>query len=436
MADLATAHAALRLGLARGERREVVVEHELLVLLDEDLVHLLHVQLGAEGHAREGLGLAAGEDGGTVGAGEVIHLAPDRTHLIGLAAVQTAAFVQDHVAHGFLLGVMVVAVHHGGLRLLVLLGQGSEELGLDGLEAVLALVLGSGALGELVALVVAELMDSRAKGLVLLVVRVVALVHVGAELVHELLLHAAVLLDLLVGELDGLEHVVLGHLVHLTLDHHDVLLGGGDHEVQVGALVVLETGVDHELAVDAGDADLGDRTAERQVGGGEGAGSGEAGEGVGLDILLRGDEVDVHEDLEMEVIRPQGTDGTVHEAGDEHLVVRGTALALEETAREPAGGIILFTIIYGEGHEVGTLLDFLRAGDGGEQHRASHLHHRGTGGLLGQFSGLDLDDPTVGQLDLLLDDVHLFCFCYVLYRLFPVRPGTFFIKKGERSCLA
>ena len=274
-------------------------------------------------------------------------------------------------------------------------------------------MLGRGALRQLVALVIAELADGGAKGFVLLVVRVVTLVHVGAELVHELLLHAAVLLDLLVGELDGLEHVVLGNLVHLTFDHHDIFLGGGDHEVQVGALACLETGIDDELAVDAGDAHFGDRAAERQVGGGEGGGGGEAGEGVGLDVLLRGDEVDVHEDLEMEVIRPQGTDRTVHEAGDQHLVVRGAAFALEETARKPAGGIILFAIIYGEGHEIGSLLDFLRAGDGGEEHGATHLHHRGTGGLLGQLSGLDLDDPTVGQLDLLVDDVHWFYFCYV-----------------------
>ena len=300
-------------------------------------------------------------------------------------------------------------------------------------------MLGRGALRQLVALVIAELADGGAKGFVLLVVRVVALVHVGAELVHELLLHAAVLLDLLVGELDGLEHVVLGHLVHLTFDHHDVLLGGGDHQVEVGAGAVGETGIDHELAVDAGDTDLGNRTAEGQVGGGEGGGGGQAGEGVGLDVLLRGDEHDVHEDLEMEVIRPEGADRTVHQAGDEHLVIGGTALALEETAGETAGRIILFTIIYGEGHEVGTLLDFLRAGDSGEQHRAAHLHHRGTGGLLGQFAGLDLDHPTVGQFDLLVDDVHLFYFCYVFTSsiVIPDRIGDLFSsKKGERSCLA
>ena len=391
-------------------------------------------RLGAEGHARERLGLAAGEDGGAVGAGEVIDLAPDRADLVGLAAVQTAAFVQDHVAHGFLLGVMVVAVDESGLRLLVLFGQGGEELGLDGLETVLTLVLGSGALGEGVALAIAELVDGRAKGLVLLVVRVIALVHVRAELLHELLLDTAVLLDLLVGELDGLEHVVLGNLVHLTFHHHDVLLGGGDHQVEVGAGAVGEVGVDDELSVDAGDAHLGDRAAERQVGGGEGGGGGQAGQGIRLDVLLRGDQHNVHEDLEMEVIRPQRTDRTVHKAGDEHLVVRRTALALEETARETAGGIILFTIIYGEGHKVGSLLDFLRAGDGGEQHRATHLHHGGSGGLLGQFAGFDLDHPTVGQFDLLVDDVHCY-FCYVLRLVSSFRTGSgiFFHRKRGRD---
>ena len=63
MSNLTTSYAALRLGLTCCERREVVVEHELLVVLDEDLVGLLHIHLGSEGDGRKGLGFTAGEDG-------------------------------------------------------------------------------------------------------------------------------------------------------------------------------------------------------------------------------------------------------------------------------------------------------------------------------------------------------------------------------------
>ena len=81
MADLATAHTALRPCLTGSERREVVVEDNLLVILDENFVHLLHVKLGSEGHGSERLGLAAGEDCGTMCARKIANLAPDWTYL-------------------------------------------------------------------------------------------------------------------------------------------------------------------------------------------------------------------------------------------------------------------------------------------------------------------------------------------------------------------
>ena len=382
------------------------MEDELLVFLDEDLVHLLHVQLGTERDGGQGLGLAAGEDGAAVCAGQIADLAPDGADFVGLAAVEAQTFVEDHVAHGFLLHVVVVAVDHCGLELLILFGKGCEELVLDGGESVFALMLGLGGLSEGVALVVAEFADGLAEVFVLLVVGIVAFCAVGAELGHELLLDAAVLLYLFVGEFDGLEHVLLADFLHFAFDHHDVFLGCGDHQFEVGVLVLAEGRVDDPLAVDPCDADFGDGTAEGQVGSGEGAGGGQAGEGVGLDVLLGGNQADVDEDFQVEIIRPQRADGAVDQTGDEHLVVGGTAFALEETSGETAGGIVLFAVVYGKGHEISAFLDLFGACDGGQEHGATHLDDGRTVGLLGKFAGFDLDDPSVGQRDLLSNDVH------------------------------
>ena len=62
MTDLTTSDAALRLCLASGERREIIMENELLVALDEHLVHFLHIELGTEGYRGQGLGFSTGED--------------------------------------------------------------------------------------------------------------------------------------------------------------------------------------------------------------------------------------------------------------------------------------------------------------------------------------------------------------------------------------
>ena len=79
--------------------------------------------------------------------------------------------------------------------------------------------------------------------------RIVTLVHVSSKVMHKLLLHLTLSLDLLVGKLDGLKHIVLADLVHLALDHHDILLGGGNHELKVGIFHLRETRVDYKFTV-------------------------------------------------------------------------------------------------------------------------------------------------------------------------------------------
>ena len=170
--------------------------------------------------------------------------------------------------------------------------------------------------------------------LVLHVVRIVALVDIGSELVHKLLLYTTVSLYFLVGELDGLEHIVLAYLIHLSLNHHNVLLGCSDHEFEVGVLHLGEARVDYKLTVYPAHAHLGNRTAEREVGSGEGAGSCESGKCVRLYILLCGYKGNVDEDLEVEIIRPERTDRSVDKSGYEDLIVTGLAFPLHETARE------------------------------------------------------------------------------------------------------
>ncbi len=210
------------------------MQHELLVFLDEDLVHLLHVHLGTEGDGGKALGLAAGEDCASVCIGKISHFAPDGAHLRAVTAVQADAFVQDKVAHRFLLNIVVVPLHEGCLFLEFLFGNGCKEFFLDGLEAGFALMLGLCFLCEGVALVIACSLNCLAEFFILHVVRVVALGAVRSELVHEFFLDAAVLLDLFMSDLDGLEHVGLAHFLHFTFHHHDVLFGGGYHQFDVG----------------------------------------------------------------------------------------------------------------------------------------------------------------------------------------------------------
>ena len=73
------------------------------------------------------------------------------------------------------------------------------------------------------------------------------------------------LLDLLVGYLEGLQKLSLRHLVHLSLHHHDVVVGGAYHQLDVGTLHLLEGGVDHPFTIHTGHTHLGDGALERNV---------------------------------------------------------------------------------------------------------------------------------------------------------------------------
>src|SRR6185312_11030422 len=96
VADLAAARAAERLGLARGVRREVVVQHEALPALTGQRVDLLLVAGGAERGRDRRLRLAALEERRAVGAREDADLADDRPDRLHVAAVD-ALLLGEHV---------------------------------------------------------------------------------------------------------------------------------------------------------------------------------------------------------------------------------------------------------------------------------------------------------------------------------------------------
>ena len=239
-------------------------------------------------------------------------------------------------------------------------------------------------------------MDSLAEVFVLGVVGVVPL-DVLAEFPVQFFLDAAVNLDGLVGDLDGLEHDALGHLVHLTLYHHYVFFCGGDHQVEVGLSHLGEVGVDLELTVDPCYADLGNRAQEGDVAGCECAGCGKTGECIGLDVSLGGEQPYVHKDCEMEIIREKGPECPVDESCNEHLVVGCLAFPFHESSGIAACGVEFFFVVHLKWEEVSSFICFLCTCNSREKHRASHPNDCGTVCLLGNLASLDFNCPTVGQ---------------------------------------
>ncbi len=130
-----------------------------------------------------------------------------------------------------------------------------DEIGKNLVECVVALLFRQGLVYGVVGGLVELVVDLLAQVLVVHLVVVFAL-HVGAELLGELVLQLAHRHDGLLRCLESLHEVVLLHFAHLALNHHEVVLGAADHDVEVSVLHLLECRVDDILAVDAGNAAL------------------------------------------------------------------------------------------------------------------------------------------------------------------------------------
>ncbi len=401
MADLAPRGAAQALDLAGGERREVVVQHELFGVVEPEVVHQAVVAPGAEGGGRQHLRLAAREDRGAVRHGQHARLDPDGSDLVGAAAVGAAVLVQHQPAH---LGLFRLVV--GGLELLqavlgaVGLGVGHEPLedavahGLDGVGP-LVLARGEQRLAQAGrgrfarhGLDVGGIdLDGRLEALLGL-----------ADLLTHLRDQVDDRLEGLVGGLDGADHDVLGQFAGGGLDHHDGVLAGrhGELELRAAVLKVLQRRVDNVVAVHVADRAARRRpvpghVADRQRGRGPDR-SQRARIGLLVGREHRADDLD----LVAELLGEQRTDLPVGDAGVQRGLLAGTALAAEERAGDLADGVVALFVLDGERQERQRRAAVVHVC--GHQHEGVAVAHGDAAGdLLGVLAGLD-DELTPSEL--------------------------------------
>ena len=224
----------------------------------------------------------------------------------------------------------------------------------------------------------------------------------GARLLDQLLLQRDDVADAPLRDLEGLEHLGLGHLERAALDHDDRVRRAAHHEVDGRELELLERRIEDPVALDPAHAHGRQRTVPRHRRKAERGGRGHDAERVGIVLLVgrqHGDE-DLH--LVLESFREQRPDGAVDDPPREDLVVGRPSFALEEPTRDLARGVGLLAILDGEGEEREGG-DVGRYGDGGQYHRVAEAEHGGTCGLLGQPPGFQRE-WTSGELG--LDPLH------------------------------
>ena len=228
---------------------------------------------------------------------------------------------------------MVVTLYQGSFFVAFLFGKAFDIFVADGFEAVGAPVLvGTSGLSHGISLVIAFFMNVGAESLVVDFMAIFAL-H-GTYSLGQFELGLALHLDSVMSGLEGSQKFSFGHFVHFAFHHHDVVVGGTDHEFHVGFFELFESGIDYEFTVDTGNTHLRDGSVEWYVADCDCSRCSESGQRVGHVDTVGGIEGYVDESVSVVIVGEERTEHAVNEACGQDFVVRCASFTFEEAAGE------------------------------------------------------------------------------------------------------
>ena len=376
-------------------RREVVVEHEsLLVFLDRP-VDSLSVTWCAEGDGADRLSFASGEDGRAVHSWQQVDAAVDVPQVVHASAIESRLVVENQVSDDELLEVMegVLEVTSGG-SIGGFFGIFREEF----LDQFVLECLGLFVSFGLHAALHGGFQPCEAIGVDRGQQRVFAsrfvLVLDDTEFGDQFHLQFADGNDVGLSEQNGFEHFVFGHLLGKALDHQHALEVAGDDQVERAFGGLFERGKGDELSVDFSDSHGGERSLEGDGGCDHQGGAG-AGDGVNIGIVfgVDGQHVGHHLDFVLVPFGEHRADGPIGQSSGEDFPGRGPAFSLQEPTWELASCGKAFAVIDCQRKEVdATSWRSVLRGD--EHDGVCVTNQDSTGGLFGQFACFQAQCPS------------------------------------------
>ena len=394
VADLASACASHEARLADAERREVVVDHEvLLIVRGFDPLLALAVGLGPQSRRHHGLGLAAREHRGTMRSCQLADLAGDRPDLVRSPVVGAPLQLEDLLAEQFLLPWPHERRRLGGLVRVPFVG--CPDLRLQGPEQGVALELRvTVRVKGLLGLLAPPRLDLVADGLVDL--RRLNLAFGLSGLGHQLFdrphdLHAA-----LVAAPNRLDHAAFVGLVRVGLDHYDSVHGRRhrDVDVRLGDLFVVRI-QDPFVLPDAGHAHRTRRDLHRDVGNGDRRRRSR--HRVDAGVVIGGGRHDERDDLRLvrEAVGEERPQRPVDHAAGDRFLFRGPSLALDVAAGETSGRVRVLPVVHGQREEPDALPRLGRGRGRNEHLRVAAAHDDSSARLFRQTAGLERDGLSV-----------------------------------------
>ena len=360
--DLTTTYTASGFGLTGRERREVIMQQEFVCTLNQSLIYDLLIATCTEGNSTQTLSLTAGENRASVRAGQVTYLAPDRTNLRGLTAIQTLTLIEHSATHSLFLYIVIVTVNERCdlidiyaeclCALSHILCFLSLEVLADLAEHLLAVMLigvgrGSLCISTSVAIVVNSLLQ-------LLIIHLMAVLTLRLLTVslHHLVDSQTLRFDRLVCSLDSLKHHCFRHFFHLAFYHHNVVVRSGNHQLQVSMLTLLEGRVNHHLTIYACYTYFAHRTLERDIRASQSCTCSQTGNALRHVDTVSRIHGNVYKRLCVIVRREEGAKGAVNQTCNQDLIIRCFAFAAGEATREASCGRKFLFVLNSEGHKI------------------------------------------------------------------------------------
>src|SRR5690606_3504290 len=305
-----TAHAAT---LTDRERREVVVQHEGVLLLAFQGIEQLCIARGTEGGNDQRLGFTTGEQGRAMGPVQYANFDLQRTYSAGVTTVDTRLAINDVLANGAVFDLTESGLDLiGGEFAFAFTGQGCDDLVTQLVQTAVAVLLDGDGVGlaDGLAELAADGVQQRSVG-----GRSLPVPGRLASFSSEFLDGLDHRLEFLMGEQYGAEHLVFGQLVRFGFHHQHGGLGTGHDHVQAGGLELLVVRVQQVAGVRVeGHAGSTDRAVERNAGNGQGSGGTDHRSDVRIGLLAGGNNGADNLHFVHEAFGEQRTDRTVDQA--------------------------------------------------------------------------------------------------------------------------
>src|SRR5208282_4025691 len=372
VADLAASGATHEADFSHGERGKVVVQHEALLGFAFKALETLHVVAGAKRGGNQRLGFTAGEDGAAVRARQNAGFDPDLANLVEGAPVGTVLVIDHLVAENALTQNLVVFLE---LRLasFVVLGQGGQQFLLQranqfvafGFRMFFGIKSARQSLADLrFEAFEVSLVEFRRRHLALRL----------ADLAAQLFDGGTDLLDFGVRKFDRVHHRLFLYFFRARLDHANRIGGAYDHDVEQAVTHFGVGGIGDEAAFDQADTHGAERAEKRNIGEGQGGGSGVDAADIGIVFRVGGQDKGDDLGLAPEAFGEHRTDRPVNLAAGESLALAHAPFALDKAAGDASAGISVFAVVDGERKKVDALAGFGIGGRGGEHHVFAEAH--------------------------------------------------------------